>query len=210
MSGDPQGPEATLAEQWDARYRKAPDLWTHEPNALLAQFAAPLQPGRAVDVGAGDGRNAIWLATHGWGVTAIDVSAVALERASQRADARGARLECVVADWRDHPLGEASLELVVVSFMHPQPGDRDALFGRAARALVAGGHLFTVGVALADHGRRGPPDADRLYTPQRLRDSLHGLDVVRCEEHSYEQHDSSGRRTVTDVVAIARRPRASY
>ena len=206
MSGDLRRTAAGLGEQWDARYREAPDLWTQEPNAPLAQFAAGLQPGRALDVGAGEGRNALWLATHGWAVTAIDVSAVALERAAQRAGARGAQVECVVADWREHPFGEAAFELVVVSFMHPQPGDRDTLFERAARALVPGGHLFTVGVVLADHGRRGPPDADRLYTPQRLRDSLHGLDVLRCEEHSYEQDHSSGRRKVTDAVAIARRP----
>lgn len=206
MSGEPPTTAAALAEQWDARYREAPDLWTQEPNRALAQFAAGLQPGRALDIGAGDGRNAIWLAAHGWSVTAVDVSAVALGRAAQRARERAATLECVVADWREHPFGEAAFELVVVSFMHPEPRDRAALFHRAARALVPGGHLFTVGVVLADHGRRGPPDAERLYTQQRLRDALRGLEVLRCEEHSYEQDHSSARRTVTDVVAIARRP----
>ena len=204
MSGDPPPTAAALAEQWDARYRHAPNLWTQEPNAELARFAAGLPPGRALDIGAGDGRNAIWLATQGWNVTAVDVSAVALERAAQRAGEHAAKLECVVTDWREHPFGEEAFELVVVSFMHPQPGDRAALFHRAARALVRGGHLFTVGVVLADHGRRGPPDAERLYTPQRLRDALRGLEVLRCEEHSYEQDHSTGRRTVTDVVAIAR------
>ena len=171
----------------------------------LAQFAAELEPGRALDVGAGDGRNAIWLATQGWAVTAIDLSTVALERAAERAAARAAQLECIVADWRDHDFGESAFELVVVSFMHPQPDEREALFGRVARALVPGGHVFTVGVILADHGRRGPPDAERLYTVDRVRHALRGFDVLRCEEHSYEQEHSSGPRQVTDVVAIGRR-----
>ena len=206
MSDDPPAAGAWLAEHWDARYRDEPELWTKEPNAQLAQFAAGLEAGRALDIGAGDGRNAIWLATQGWAVTALDFSAVALERAAQRAQARGAQLRCVVADWHEHPFGEAAFELVVVSFMHPLPDERAALFERAARALVRGGHLFIVGVVLADHGRRGPPDPDRLYTPQRLRDALAGLDVLRCDEHTYEQDHSSGRRTVTDAVAIARRP----
>jgi hypothetical protein len=70
---------------------------------------------------------------------------------------------------------------------------------------VPGGHVFTVGVVLADHGRRGPPDAERLYTVQRMQHALRGLDVLRCDEHTYEQEHSSGRREVTDVVAIGRR-----
>ena len=194
------------AAQWDARYRAEPDLWTKEPNARLVQFAEALQAGRALDIGAGDGRNAIWLATQGWAVTAIDLSTVALQRAAERAAARGAQLECIVADWREHDFGEAAFELVVVSFMHPLPGEREALFERVARALVAGGHVFTVGVVLADHGRRGPPDAERLYTVQRVQHALHGFELLRCEEHAYEQEHSSGRRQVTDVVAIGRRP----
>lgn len=193
------------AAQWDARYSSEPDLWTKEPNGPLAQFAGELEPGRALDIGAGDGRNAIWLATRGWAVTAIDLSAVALERAAERAAARDAQLECIVADWHEHDFGEAAFELVVVSFMHQQPDEREALFARVRRALVPGGHVFTVGVVLADHGRRGPPDAERLYTPERVRQALRGFEVLRCEEHAYEQEHSTGRRMVTDVVAVGRR-----
>ena len=194
------------AAQWDARYRESPDLWTQEPNAELAQFAAGLKPGRALDVGAGDGRNAIWLATQGWAVTAIDLSTVALERAAERAAGRSAQRECIVADWHEHDFGVSAFELVVVSFMHPAPDERDALFERVTRALVPGGHVCTVGVVLADHGRRGPPDAKRLYTVDRVRHALHGFEVLRCEEHAYEQEHGSGRREVTDVVAVGRRP----
>jgi SAM-dependent methyltransferase len=201
MSGDAE----MTAAQWDARYESEPELWTKEPNAPLAQLAGELEPGRALDVGAGDGRNAIWLATQGWTVTAIDLSAVALQRAGERAAARDTHVECIVADWHEHDFGEEAFELVVVSFMHPRPDDREALFERVARALVPGGHAFVVGVVLADHGRRGPPDAERLYTPERVRRALRGLEVVRCEEHAYEQDHSTGRRLVTDVVAVGRR-----
>ena len=89
--------------------------------------------------------------------------------------------------------------------MHPQPDEREALLDRVARALVPGGHVFTVGVILADHGRRGPPDAERLYTPERVQHALRGFELLRCEVHAYEQEHSSGRREVTDVVAIGRR-----
>ena len=206
MSSDPPRRPELTAEQWDERYRAAPSVWTPEPNAPLVEFAAGLTPGRALDIGAGEGRNAVWLATRGWSVTAIDLSAVGLERAAERAAAQDVRLECVVGDWHDHPFGAAAFELVVVSYMHPAPRDRGWLFRRAREALVPGGHLFTVGVFRADHGRRGPPDSERLYTPMDLVMSLSAFQVLRCQKHTYEQEHSSGRREVTDVVAIARRP----
>ena len=64
----------------------------------------------------------------------------------------------------------------------------------AWRALVPGGHVFTLGGILADHGRRGPPDAERLYTPERVQHALRGFELLRCEVHAYEQEHSSGRR----------------
>lgn len=206
MSSDDALPAPGLAEQWDARYRAHPDIWTMEPNAQLVEFASGLEPGRALDLGAGDGRNALWLATQGWDVTAIDVSAVALERAAQRAAAGGAQLRCVVADWKRHPWEDGEFELVVVSYMHTFPDERAWLFHRVSEALVPGGHLFTVGVVLDDHGRRGPPDRERLYTPMGLLMSLSAFEVLRCQKHTYVQDHGSGPREVTDVVAVARRP----
>ena len=192
------------AEFWDERYRDAERLWSQNANALLVDFAAALQPGRALDIGAGEGRNAIWLATCGWRVTALDVSKVGLERAAKRAAEEGADLECVVGDWREY-VPASPVDLVVISFMHPYPGERAAMFERARASLVPGGHLFTVGVDVSEHGRRGPPDADRLYTPERLSEALSGFEVLRCESVAYEGETRDGRRSVLDVVAIARR-----
>lgn len=195
----------SAAAFWDRRYREADRLWSQNANALLTDFVAELPPGRALDVGAGEGRNAIWLAKAGWEVTALDVSAVALERAAERAAEEGIPLECVVGDWREYAPA-APVDLAVISFMHPRPHERAAMFERAKAALVPGGHLFTVGVDAREHGRRGPPDEDRLYTPERLLEALAGFDVLRCEPVCYEGETTAGRRPVTDVVAIAQRP----
>lgn len=191
------------ASFWDRRYGEAERLWSLKPNALLAAFAATLEPGRALDVGAGEGRNAIWLAQRGWSVTALDVSGVALGRAAQRAAEENVELECVEADWREYRPA-VMFELVVISFMHPEPHERSSMFGAAREMLVPGGYLFVVGVDLSEHGHRGPPDADRLYTPERLREALEGLDVLRCETTAYEAESRQGFRRVVDVVGIAR------
>lgn len=205
MAVEAREPSATF---WNRRYEAADRLWTPEPNAFLVDFAAGLEPGRALDLGAGEGRNAVWLAKRGWLVTALDISDVGLARAARRAQAEGVTIECVVADWREYPLAASSFDLVVISYMHPRPDERPSMYDRAADALLPGGHLFVVGVNAVDHGRRGPPDAERLLTPERLRDQLaERLEVLRCESASYERERDGERTQVTDVFGIARRRR---
>lgn len=189
---------------WDKRYGDTERLWAREPNAHLADFAARLPQGCALDIGAGEGRNAIWLARSGWQVTALDVSKVGLERAAARAAEEGVELECVAGDWRGYAASSA-FDLAVISFMHPGPDERSIMFEQAGAALVPGGHLFTIGVDLQEQGRRGPPAPERLYTPERVREALAGFEVLRCESVSYEGETRDGRRQVVDVIAIARR-----
>ena len=76
-------------ESWDERYRSRSALWSRNPNPYLVAEAGDLTPGTALDVGAGEGADAIWLASRGWRVTAVDLSAVALERASAHASELG-------------------------------------------------------------------------------------------------------------------------
>ena len=199
-----EGSESSAAF-WDRRYGEAGRLWSQNANALLVEFASDLPPGRALDIGAGEGRNAIWLAKAGWEVTALDVSSVGLDRAAQGAAEEGVALELVAGDWREYA-APSPIDLAVISFMHPHPGERATMFERARASLVPGGHLFTVGVDVSEHGRRGPPDPDRLYTPERLREALSGFEVLRCEPVAYEGESRDGRRSVLDVVAIAQRP----
>ena len=207
MSNDPPPPPPMSAEEWNKRYESMPSLWQREPNAALVEFVATLEPGRALDLGAGEGRNSVWLATQGWETTALDVSDVALARAAERADAEGVPLHPVVGDWREYEPEPASLHLVVVSFMHPDAQERPAMYGRAARALVPGGHLFVTGVHATDFGRRGPPDRERLHTPERLREALEPFfEVLRCDTITYERERAGEIEAVTDVVGIARRP----
>jgi len=137
-------------------------------------------------------------------VTAVDVSAVGLGRAAENAAEEGVELECVVADWRDYR-SQVPIDLTVISFIHPKPEERLTMFAAFGEALAPGGHLFVVGVDLTDHGRRGPKDPQQLYTPDRLREALRGLQIVRCESVAYDGESTEGRRPVVDSVAIARR-----
>jgi len=136
-------------EAWDERYRSRGALWSGNPNPNLVSQVADLAPGIALDAGAGEGADAIWLASRGWIVTAVDISAVALERGAAHAAERGAELAGRI-EWRHEDLtsadpGNASYDLVSVQFMQLPEALRTPMFRRLAAAVAPGGTLLIVG-----------------------------------------------------------------
>ena len=185
MSGErPSGGEPTRAELWDARHAARDPIESADADPTLATAAATMTPGTALDLGAGDGRNAVWLAEHGWRVTAVDFSAVAIERARALAARRG-----VDVDWRREDLlawvpPAAAFDLVVLFFIHLPSDERHLVYANAAAAVRPGGTLLVVGhdrSNLAD-GIGGPQDPDVLFTPLDIvRDLPAGFTVTRAE-----------------------------
>ncbi len=193
------------AADWNRRYASTGRLFPVEPDESLVELASGLAPGTALDLGAGEGRNSLWLARQGWRVTAVDLSPVALGRL--RAAAGHLPVATVVADMSDYLAGGQSFDLVVLAFIHPAPADRAALLAAAAAAVAPGGHLFLVGHHLGSLGRAGPPDPARLYTTERLRDALPGLRVARLTER--RRRPDPGSAPLLDVLAWAERPAAA-
>ena len=194
----------TRRQMWDERHSAREPIESHEPDPTLADTAGGLTPGRALDLAAGDGRNAIWLAAHGWDVTAVDFSAVAIRRASASAEVAGVAVHWVNADlleWRPEP---RSFDLVALMFLHLPPGERGAIYARAAEAVAPGGRLLVVGhdrTNLTD-GAGGPQDPDVLFTADEIADDLAGFDIVRAETVA---RDLGGGRRALDAVLVARR-----
>jgi len=141
-------PEFTQ-EFWDERYASAEAIWSGEPNPHLVEQVAHLAPGDALDVGSGEGADAIWLASRGWHVTAIDVSPVALDRAARQAASRASEVadritwrQADVLSWAPPP---AQFDLVSAQFMHLPGPARESLHRRLATAVRPGGTLLVVG-----------------------------------------------------------------
>lgn len=133
-----------MEKEWDQRYSVSAELWSGQPNAVLVSDSADLRPGRALDVGCGEGADALWLAEQGWEVTALDVSQVALARAARQAEQRSVRVNWLHSGLVEAQLPPASFDLV--SAQYPVLlRTADGAAGRALlRAVAPGGTLLMV------------------------------------------------------------------
>jgi SAM-dependent methyltransferase len=197
-------------ETWDARYAESDRIWSGRPNVRLVEQVSGLQPGDALDVGAGEGADAVWLASGGWQVTALDVSAVALERAAAHAAEQGVG-ERVTTLRHDLMSGEplpGSYDLVSAQYLHP-PVDRFVeiitLLGDAVRP---GGRLLVVGHHpddLATGLRSGHGHPELLFTPDRVLQALAGDDWEIEVSGSPTRSVDGADGPVTDSVVLARK-----
>jgi len=169
------------AEEWDQRYAEQRQ-WSAEPNALVGELLAVLPPGDAVDLAAGEGRHALWLAGLGWRVTAVDFSDVGLGRG--RSQPGAGEVTWVTADvtaWATEP---ESLDLVLVAYLHLADADTTALLTRAVGWLRPGGRLLVLGhdVENITAGVGGPQEPAILHSVDRLAPVAALLDVDRLEQ----------------------------
>jgi SAM-dependent methyltransferase len=206
------------ASDWDERYAASELVWSRGPNQLVAAECADLPPGRAVDLACGEGRNAIWLASRGWHVTAVDFSRVALDKG-----------RWLAGDPTDEPTGDRSIDwvcadatqwrgegydLAVVAYFQVPAGDRRTAVRNVVEALRPGGTLLWVGhdsTNLAE-GTGGPQDPAVLMTAEDLLADLEGIavDVERAERvarvvTTADEHGAEAERTAWDCLLRLRR-----
>jgi SAM-dependent methyltransferase len=193
---------------WDARYAAAPDLvWTGEPNRFVVEELQDLPPGRALDLAAGEGRNAMWLAARAWQVTAVEFSSVAVERGRRLARERGVGVEWTIADLLDYVPAADSFDLVLVIYLHLHRADMARVLRRARTALATGGTLLVVGHDLANltAGVGGPQDPAILQTPEGIVAELDGLRVRRAETARRPVRVDDRTVDALDTVVVATR-----
>lgn len=193
------------AQRWDTRYRQTELLWGDGPNRHFADAVGDLAPGRALDLGCGEGRNAIWLAERGWTVTAVDFSAVALDRASRLADKRGVTMAFEQRDVRRWTPPAQAFDLVAVIYLQLPSDDLASVHGLAADAVATGGTLIVLGHDRRNlaEGHGGPPDPDLLLDPETVAGEVRGLRVVTAETITRTIDDD---RTALDTYVRAERP----
>jgi SAM-dependent methyltransferase len=197
------------AAGWDERYADRELVWSATPNRTVEAQVEGLPSGRALDLAAGEGRNAIWLAEQGWQVTALDFSPVGADKGRQLAAARGLDVDWVVADATTWDPPEAGFDLVVVAYLQLPEDARRAAHRRAARAVAPGGRFLLVAHDRDNlaHGYGGPPDDRVLMTAADVVDDLRGsgLEVITAERIERPVETEEGPRTALDCLVVATR-----
>jgi len=201
---------AAQASEWDARYLKHDAaMWSGRPNGRLVAEVTGLRPGSALDVGCGEGADAIWLAQRGWTVAAIDVSEVAVGRGREAAERLGVAVDWIVGDALRTPLGPGSFDLVSLQY----PALPKAAGEGAVRELLAavrpGGLVLAVYHDL-DHEHR-----EHMKARGNDPDDYVGADDLApllAADFTFELHAAEpridpppGTPHIADVVLRARR-----
>ncbi|WP_068692715.1 class I SAM-dependent methyltransferase [Thermobifida halotolerans] len=205
------------ARDWDRRYAERELVWSAEPNRFVVEVVAGLPPGWALDVAAGEGRNAVWLAERGWQVTACDFSSVAVERGRRIARERGVRVEWRRADARAPSPRPEGYDLVLLSYLHLPPADWRRALTEAVRSLAPGGRLVSVGHALDNltRGVGGPQIPEILHVAQDIAMAVTeiaaeqrvAVRVERAEQVDREVADEGPRTAVDSLVVVHRSER---
>ena len=200
------------AQAWDQRYAASDLVWSREPNQFVAAEVADLAPGTAVDLAAGEGRNAIWLASRGWTAYAVDFSQVALDKGARLAGELDVTWVCADATTWSPP---EPVDLVVMAYFQVPADDRRRAVRGAHAMLRPGGTLLLVAHDSTNltEGTGGPQDPAVLMTAEDVVADLDGLEVevVRAERVAREvsrsdEHGGEERRTAWDcLVRVVRR-----
>lgn len=197
-------------DEWDRRYASSELVWSAGPNRFVADEVEPMAPGRALDLAAGEGRNAIWLAGLGWRVTAVDFSAVAVGKGERLAAERGVDVTWLTADLLTYRPEKAAYDLVLIVYLHLPPPEFAEVLGRAASAVAPGGTFLILGHDAANltDGLGGPDDPRVLYRVETLRELLNGQDGmnIRLAERVRRPVETDvGTREAIDTLVRATR-----
>ncbi|MFV0430261.1 MAG: methyltransferase domain-containing protein, partial [Arachnia sp.] len=205
-------PEVAPADFWEDRYAGSERVWSGKANPVLADVAGTLAAARALDLGCGEGADAIWLAQNGWQATGIDISPTAIGRATQAAEAVGlepGQARFLAADLAMLPPG--AYELISASFLHsPVELPRADILRRATERITPGGHLLITSHASFPPWHTGPHPEHRFLSAdeelEQLRLDPQIWDVVVAEARPRQAVGPNGESaTIDDIVVLVRR-----
>jgi SAM-dependent methyltransferase len=189
------------AFEWDQRYRSADRLWSATPNLFVADRLKTMTPGLGLDLAAGEGRNAVWLASLGWKMTAVDFSEVAVERGSAHSD----EIDFVVADVLEWEPTD-SYDLILIAYLQMVASDFEMVLLRAREWLSPDGELFLIGhdASNISDGWGGPQYPEVLWEVPAIVGMLDGMFIVESQVVRRPVETEDGPRFARDALVRAR------
>ncbi len=197
------------ADAWNQRYEASDLVWSAGPNQFVEAICRDIPPGRSIDLAAGEGRNAVWLAEQGWESTAVDYADVAVTKAKQIAERRGVSITAEVADLTEYVPTPAGYDLVLVAYLQLPDEQMTPILQRAAAAVAPGGRFVLVchDASNLELGHGGPQSLAVLTTPEQVTAAIGDeLTVERAEVAERHVDTDDGTKTALDTIVVAHRP----
>jgi len=189
---------------WDKRYGEAGYVYGTEPNDFLKSIIGKIPAGRVLCIGAGEGRNAVHLASRGYQVTAVDASRVGLEKARALADKHGVEIETIVADLNTFDFGTGKWNGIVSIFCHLSPEIRRTVYRKCVAGLAPEGVLVLEGFTPEQlkYKSGGPSNRQMLLTLAELKNELDGLEFEIGREVERELAEGRYHNGTAAVVQV--------
>lgn len=196
-----------MNSMWDDRYSTPAYAYGTEPNDFLKSVAGRIPAGPVLCLAEGQGRNAVYLASLGHDVLAVDQSSIGLARAQELAAARGVAITTQIADLSSFIIEPEQWSGIVAIFAHLPPALRAKVLAAAVRGLAPGGAfvLEAYSPKQLEYGTGGPKDVTMLMSLDVLRTELAGLRIehgVETEREVYEGEYHNGRSAVLQILAF--------
>lgn len=205
---NPALPSSLERDNWNQRYAAKEFIWTATANQFVVEEVAPLAPGKALDLAAGEARNSVWLAERGWQVCAVDFSEVALDKGKQLAMQRHVadRIDFQAADLRAYTPDSGEFDLVMLIYLQLPQSELQPILARASQAVAPGGTFLLVAhdASNLQHGHGGPQNPERLYSAEQVIPILADrFDIARAGVAERPVDTESGPKVALDCVVRA-------
>lgn len=193
----------TEAQAWNERYSQSDRLWIPDADPSLKEALIGIKPTNALDLGCGEGRNALYLARAGFHVTAVDFADVALERLQNVAHDEDLSIETVCEDMFTFLESPHQFDFVVLANIHPPRDRRLALYRSIQDVVAPGGRLYLIGHHVDSFGVAGPPNKDLLIDEDEIQQAFGQFSVVTLKKVS---DVADHGHAAPSLVAILDRP----
>ncbi len=192
---------------WDERFSGRDYFYGTEPNEFFKTEIDKLEPGKALFLGEGEGRNSVYAATLGWKVDAVDYSRVAREKALALSKRKNTEINYILADLKDFTPSENSYDLVVIIFLHLPEELRSEVHRKAINSLKAGGKIIfqVFEKEQLNYGTGGPQNIDLLYSLEDVYTDFQNLEIEKFSKEIIELDENkhhSGKACVIRYVGI--------
>lgn len=185
-----------MKEAWNQKYSTEEYKYGKEPNQFLKSELHGLQPGKILFVGEGEGRNAVYAATQGWSVDAIDFSEEGKRKAEKLAGEFSVNINYRVIDFTEYTPEAGLYNTVGIFYVHPEEGQREALFDKLINTLAPGGRIIFECFAKEQIGYSsgGPNSEEQLYSLEEVVNYFIDLDFIKLSREKIYLNEGSGHR----------------